>query len=92
MTAPTLQEVTSLIDGILESDSLMGRISDAQILNANVMLTRLRAHGIAPPDGMILVDWQTLDDACELLELHGEHEHHYYKALKATTAAAQVKP
>ena len=46
---------------------------------------------VAESEGMVLVPWQTLDDACELLELHGEHEHPDYRALKATVSA-KVKP
>lgn len=48
---------------------------------------QLQASRKAWEAGMVLVPWQTLDNACELLELHGEHEHPDYKALKATTSA-----
>ena len=55
MTKPTISEVVKLLKAMLESDSLMGRITDQQVEDGYVLITRLEQHGIAPPDGFRLV-------------------------------------
>ena len=47
----TVAEIITLLKAMLESDGLMGRITDQQVEDSWVIITRLEQHGIAPPDG-----------------------------------------
>lgn len=51
----TVQEIVLLIEGLVESDACMGNISDKQVIMALELVSRIKSHGIAPPDGMVLV-------------------------------------
>lgn len=54
MSAVTKQEIVSLIEGLIESDACMGSISDKQVVMALEVVSRIKQHGIAPPDGWVL--------------------------------------
>lgn len=64
MSKVTPQEIVSLIDGLVESDACMGSISDKQVITALELVNRIKSHGIAPPDGWVLVkrDNELLED------------------------------
>lgn len=55
MSAVTAQEIVSLIEGLIESDACMGSVSDKQVIMSLEVVSRIKANGIAPPDGMVLV-------------------------------------
>lgn len=55
MSAVTKQEIVAMIEGLIESDACMGSISDKQAITALELVNRIKQHGIAPPDGMVLV-------------------------------------
>ena len=59
MSAVTAQEIVSLIEGIVESDACMGSISDKQVVTALEVVSRIKQHGIAPPDCITQADEET---------------------------------
>ena len=42
-------EIVGLIEGLIESDSCMGSISDKQIVKALELVAQIKAHGIEQP-------------------------------------------
>lgn len=70
MSAVTKQEIVAMIEGIIESDACMGSISDKQAITALELVNRIKQHGIAPPDGMVLVSVATLRWWAELAQIN----------------------
>jgi len=59
MSAVTVQELVSLIEGLIESDACMGSISDKQVVMALEVVSRIKQHGVAPTDCVKQADEET---------------------------------
>ena len=84
----TQQEIVSLIEGLIESDACMGSISDKQVIMSLEVVSRIKQHGIAPPDGWVLVP---KEPTAEMLKaFHWKNVGEGYADMLA--AAPEVKP
>lgn len=68
----TVQEIVSLIEGFIESDACMGSISDKQVIMSLEVVSRIKQHGIAPPDGWVLVPKKPTDEMVKQGAIGGE--------------------
>lgn len=103
MSAVTVQEIVSLIEGLIESDACMGSISDKQVVMALEVVSRIKQHGIAPPDGMVLVPkepvlWVSAEDLANpcFVGINAVREGHELRRKRYDTplyaGAPEVKP
>lgn len=88
MSAVTVQEIVSLIEGLIESDACMGSISDKQVIMSLEVVSRIEQHGIAPPDGMVLVPVDPTDAMQTAHDMYGDTSDWWNAVISAVIRAA----
>lgn len=61
----TQDEIIEMMEGMLESDAVMGSLSDKQVDEAIDLIERIIAEGIAPHDGYVLVPIKPTNEMCK---------------------------
>ena len=94
MSAVTKREIVAMIEGLIESDACMGSISDKQVIMALELVNRIKSHGIAPPDGMVLVPVDPTDAMQTAHDMYGDTSDWWNAVISAVirAAAPEVKP